>query len=82
MVFSVGERGYGDPVLRIKVAETDFQRSEEKSLSILETVTVLIYHRAPIIYELRQAHGAGFQLDQVAQDVRDESRTGFGANDG
>ena len=82
MVFGMSEHGYGEPVLRAKVTETDFQRSEEKALPIPETLVLLAYHGAPIICDLRQAHGAGFQLDQAAQYVRDEFTLGFGPIDG
>ena len=82
VVFGVGEHGYGVQVLRIKVAETDFQASEEKTFPIPETFAVLAYRGAPIVCDLRQAHGAGFQLDQIVQSAWDEFTLGLGANDG
>ena len=82
VVLGVGKHGYGVDVLRIEVTETNFQRSEEKTLPIFKTLTVLAYHRTPIICDLRQAHGAGFQLDQVVQCMRDNLTLGLGDSDG
>ena len=67
----MSEGGYGLPVLEIKVTETDFQGSEEKTLPIPESLVVLAYHRVPVVGDLRQAHGACFQPGQVAQYVGD-----------
>ena len=81
VVFGMGEHGCSVHVLRIEVAETDFQGSEEKILPIPETFAVLAYRGAPIVCDLRQAHGAGFQLDQIVQSAWDEFTLGLGAND-
>jgi hypothetical protein len=72
VVFGVGEHGFNIPALRIKVTETNLQTEKEKTLPILKTFAVLAYHGAPVICDLRQAQGTGFQLDQVVQCVRDE----------
>jgi len=65
VVFGVSEfiSEMTDP--RVKVTETDFQRTKEKTLPILNTLAVLAYHRAPFIRHLRQDPGAVFQPDQV-----------------
>ena len=78
----MSERVWGEPVLRAKVTETDFQTSEEETLPIPEVLTVLTYHGAPIICDLRQAPGAGFQRDQVAKYMRDEFTLSFSTTDG
>ena len=63
VVFGVSDLDSDGSVLEIKVTETNFQTEKEKSLPILKTFAVFIYHRAPSVDDLRQTRGTGFQLD-------------------
>ena len=66
VVFSVSEY---EGVIRfpwIEVAKAKFQTDEKKGLPILKIFAVLVYRRAPLIGNLRQAQGSGFQLGQIA----------------
>ena len=65
VVFGVSER---DGVVRfpgVKMAEAKFQTDKENALPILKFFAVRVYRGAPLIRNLRQARGSGFQLGHV-----------------
>ena len=72
VAFCVRELDLEIKVPWVEVTETDFQTDKEKTLRVLKYLAVLTYHGAPLIRNFRQAPRTGFQLDQLAQDVRDE----------
>ena len=66
VVFGVGEAGFDRPGPKIKVTETNLQTDKEEALPTLKAFAVLVYRRAPFIYNFCQVLWAVFQLDQVA----------------
>ena len=65
MRFGMSELDVELTVFWVEVTETDLQTDEKEILPIPKAPTVLVYHGAPFICNLRQTHGTGFQLDQV-----------------
>ena len=65
VVFGVSEREGGRFTL-IEATKAKFQTDEEKALPVLKFLAVHVYRRTPLIRNLRQAQGSGFQPGQVA----------------